>query len=1083
MNINLNQNVTNFSSPLSPMRHRNSPEKPSSNLRLMGPAAQYIDAVTAVYSPTASQANKTQANTWLQNFSTSKAAWSVCQQIITTTTGPVPTTAIMFFTLNILYNKIKREWVSVPANQKQVITSSLFKLSRDISHSSSSNNNNNNNNNNNASFEHMDNNSISRLCLCLCSIASFQPNGVEIIAQMAMELFQQVPRGLLISLESLVSIIDEVKETDPVRAQSLELELQIKQQLPNISKLLNHLLTNDESPISLKYILHNHSVQTPTNISRETFHVTKIALKALQRWVENGISLSILYENYNSLYILLKEMVLNGPRQFLEHTINVFTASLSVQTYPPGNSQQNAMNDLCLLCINTRPIVEKALNEEDEQICMEMCKLCSAVGESGVDVIATGKGELINFVQILFQFLQCKFRDVALITMDFWANLCDIEVANRHPYLRHDAFVEIIKTVTIQSMFDLDELYGSNFTSWEEYCEPSSPTASQKQIKDETDWSRNDTKFGPFRQDGKMEELLNFSSNLLRDKFYETILSIVIEYGTKLSNNNGDKENNWRYIEAALYTIHLVGTETSRNLNDKGYVEQKPAVADRIATYLQQLFNELTNNKLYLSNPLLIQTGCKIFASHIKFIKNGYHKRLPQIIDSQALMKNALTYICNALMIQGARMEASRALRKVCNALERELGNRDTMSHLVTVLMQAIEKGIPSEGRKNLVDAFIRIGLSIIDINTSKICFDSIINPFVNDLKEKLQKYSATGANTEHAVDLINGISDDLSILYAGIKHLDRVKNEKTQQIAGTFVQTMWPILIGLIKNLFNHNNILRPSLDLMSRIVRSFGVQMMGPQFMELMNLLKEAYKYHVSDYEIITAKTLMEEFYKTHAPVFVDFLLYICINTDSKIFNDVNSYPQIIASMFEYASRSLIFCKVQMESNTAVIDQIFQKAIICAGQGQEKDSTRSVLNFMKQVIKPVRSGANRSVLSDRVMSTQSSQLINVELQCITETSPDFMLPYHADLLYNIATGYTQVFTQALNVFMSNYQNMQYLKPETKQLIVIVLPLLSNGQFENKKKFKEFLLDLSSVCRGEKQIDLLLPYRQLVGV
>ena len=91
-------------------------------------------------------------------------------------------------------------------------------------------------------------------------------------------------------------------------------------------------------------------------------------------------------------------MVLNGPRQFLEHTINVFTASLSVQTYPPGNSQQNAMNDLCLLCINTRPIVEKALNEEDEQICMEMCKLCSAVGESGVDVIATDHDDVIEFM-------------------------------------------------------------------------------------------------------------------------------------------------------------------------------------------------------------------------------------------------------------------------------------------------------------------------------------------------------------------------------------------------------------------------------------------------------------------------------------------------------------------------------------------------------------------------------------------------------------------------------------------------------------------------------------------------------------
>ena len=114
---------------------------------------------------------------------------------------------------------------------------------------------------------------------------------------------------------------------------------------------------------------------------------------------------------------------------------------------------------MCLLCISTRPIIEKALNEEDEQICLDICKLCSIVGENGVDFIATGKGELMNFVQILFQFLQCKFRDVALVTMDFWANLCDIEVANRHPHLRHDAFVEIVKTVTIQSIFDLDECF------------------------------------------------------------------------------------------------------------------------------------------------------------------------------------------------------------------------------------------------------------------------------------------------------------------------------------------------------------------------------------------------------------------------------------------------------------------------------------------------------------------------------------------------------------------------------------------------------------------------------------------------
>ena len=151
-----------------------------------------------------------------------------------------------------------------------------------------------------------------------------------------------------------------------------------------------------------------------------------------------------------------------------------------MQTYPQGNAHQAAVNDLCLLCISTQPMIQQALSQDDEQICMDICKLCSTVGESGVDFIASGKGELIKFVQILFQFLQCKFRDVALVTLDFWANLCDVEVANRHPYLRHDAFIEIVKAVIFQSTFDLDELYGTNFTSWEDYCEPLQPNESQK---------------------------------------------------------------------------------------------------------------------------------------------------------------------------------------------------------------------------------------------------------------------------------------------------------------------------------------------------------------------------------------------------------------------------------------------------------------------------------------------------------------------------------------------------------------------------------------------------------------------------
>ena len=138
-----------------------------------------------------------------------------------------------------------------------------------------------------------------------------------------MQTFQQMPRGLLLAMESLVAIIDEVKESDRVRVQSLDLELQVKQQLPGVAKLLNHLLATNESPISIAYILHNSSSQTPSNISNDIIHNVKIALKALQRWFEQGVSISEFYETYNDLFNLMKKMVLHGPSQLLEYTINV----------------------------------------------------------------------------------------------------------------------------------------------------------------------------------------------------------------------------------------------------------------------------------------------------------------------------------------------------------------------------------------------------------------------------------------------------------------------------------------------------------------------------------------------------------------------------------------------------------------------------------------------------------------------------------------------------------------------------------------------------------------------------------------
>ena len=87
-----------------------------------------------------------------------------------------------------------------------------------------------------------------------CAIASFQSNGVEIIVQLSMQTFQQMPRGIVLAMESLVAIIDEVKESDRVRVQSLDLELQVKQQLPGVAVA--------KPPVDHERIAHFHSIHS-----------------------------------------------------------------------------------------------------------------------------------------------------------------------------------------------------------------------------------------------------------------------------------------------------------------------------------------------------------------------------------------------------------------------------------------------------------------------------------------------------------------------------------------------------------------------------------------------------------------------------------------------------------------------------------------------------------------------------------------------------------------------------------------------------------------------------------------------------
>ena len=134
----------------------------------------------------------------------------------------------------------------------------------------------------------------------------------------------------------------------------------------------------------------------------------------------------------------MKKMVLHGPRQLLEYIINVSSHDNFLNTTFALTPLCNVGIRCVAVCTNISarsctpgcrerlmPSVyraahdQQALSQDDEQICMDICKLCSVVGESGVDFIASGKGELIKLCKFYSSFysvnLKCCVGDFRLL--------------------------------------------------------------------------------------------------------------------------------------------------------------------------------------------------------------------------------------------------------------------------------------------------------------------------------------------------------------------------------------------------------------------------------------------------------------------------------------------------------------------------------------------------------------------------------------------------------------------------------------------------------------------------------------------
>eukprot|EP00953_Heterococcus_sp_UTEX-ZZ885_P024161 13232-Heterococcus_DN1.PRE.2 len=106
-----------------------------------------------------------------------------------------------------------------------------------------------------------------------------------------------------------------------------------------------------------------------------------------------------------------------------------------------------------------------ALQQGDDSACTVMCQAAVAFAEAETPLVAgVGASQAgLALVEFILALTASGVKKVALLTMDFWIQLQETPVAERHPSLAHAVYTRLLGVLLQQCEYPQD------FTGWEEH--------------------------------------------------------------------------------------------------------------------------------------------------------------------------------------------------------------------------------------------------------------------------------------------------------------------------------------------------------------------------------------------------------------------------------------------------------------------------------------------------------------------------------------------------------------------------------------------------------------------------------------
>ncbi|CAK9184734.1 unnamed protein product [Ilex paraguariensis] len=597
---------------------------------------------------------------------------------------------------------------------------------------------------------------------------------------------------------------------------------------------------------------------------------------------------------------------------------------------------------------------------KDEEDVKAIARLFADMGDSYVELIATGSDESMLIVHALLEVASHPEYDIASMTFNFWHNLQMILI-ERDSYLsfHNEESIEAERNRRLQ-------VFGSSYGSL-----VSLVSFRVQYPHDYSDLSKEDQKDFKQTRYAVADVLIDAALVLGGEATLKILYMKLVE---AVSSGRNDERSEWRPAEAALYCIRAISDYVS-------------VVEAEIMPQVMSLISKLP------PQPQLLQTVCLIVGAYSKWLDAASCglSFLPSVID---------ILVSGMSMSEDSAAAAALAFRHICDDCGKKLsGSLDGLFQIYqgAVIGEGIFK-VSAEDSLHLVEALSIVITELPSEHANK-ALEALCLPAVAPLQEIInQGPLILGQKT--ARELTVHI-DRLANIFRHVNHPEAIADA---------IQRLWPIF----KAIFDVRAWDMRTMESLCRACKNAvrtSKTLMGITIGAMLEEIQSLYKQHHQPCFLYLSSEVIKIFGSdpscaNYLKVLIESLFSHTTCLLTKI-QDFTSRPDIADDCFLLASRCIRYCP-QLFFPSAV----FASLVDCAMIGitvQHREASNSILTFLSDLFDLANSSQGEPYLSirDNIIIPRGAAITRILVASLTGALPSSRLETVVYVLLTLTRAY----------------------------------------------------------------------------